>query len=167
MDTNARDKYLETEILTATPQRLRLMLIEGAIRQAHAASAAWKAGNQVEGLAAIGHCRDIIAELIAGIRPEMTPEAKQLLAVYMFLFATIVEAQFGRDPHRLSDVVRVLEEERQTWQAVCRQMPERAIAIDHRTEELAPRFVSSNMAPAYGPEASRGAPGGNAFSIDA
>ena len=40
-----RDAYLETQVLTATPQRLRLMLIEGAIRKITAAQAAHEAGD--------------------------------------------------------------------------------------------------------------------------
>src|SRR6476661_296928 len=100
MDLYAREKYLETQILTATPQRLRLMLIEGAIRQARAAQAAWNGGHSTKAIEAVGNCRSIISELSAGIRPEMTPEAKQLLAVYMFLFATLVFLLIRRPPRR-------------------------------------------------------------------
>ena len=39
MYASPRDAYLETEVTTATPQRLRLMLIEAAIRRARAAQA--------------------------------------------------------------------------------------------------------------------------------
>ena len=146
-----RDHYLETQILTATPQRLRLMLIEGAIRQARAAQTAWEANNAADGLEAVGRCRNIVSELIAGIRPELTPEAKQVLGVYMFLFSTLVEAQLGRDAQRLADVVRVLEEERLTWQQLCQQMPEPPPAAAPAAEELAPQRVAGTWKPGYGP----------------
>src|SRR5262245_701795 len=167
---NARDHYLETQILTATPQRLRLMLIEGAIRRARAAQTAWQAGNNAEGLEAIAHCRGIVSELIAGIQPEQTEAAKQVLGVYMFLFSTLVEAQLARDSHRLRDIVRVLEEERQTWQAVCEQMPERPVANAtlKAAEEVAPQRVGDTVVPGYGPGRNgHGRGSASALSIEA
>jgi flagellar protein FliS len=166
MNLSARDAYLETQILTATPQRLRLMLIDGAIRRLRAAQAAWQDGKMTEGLEALGHCRDIITEMIAGIQPEQTPAAKQILGVYMFIYSTLVEAQLTRDAVRLRDVIRVLDEERTTWQAVCEQMPEAPVAARHN-EELAPQRVASNDA-GYSPAPSIGrGPSRSAFCIEA
>src|SRR5437870_11970742 len=110
MNPSVRDAYLETQITTATPQRLRLMLIEGALRRARAAQDAWAAGRMEEGKAAAGHCRDIITELIAGISPDKSPVAENMLGVYMFLLTTLIEVQFANDSRRLGDIIRVLEE---------------------------------------------------------
>jgi flagellar secretion chaperone FliS len=170
MDLSAREAYLSTQILTATPQRLRLMLIEGAIRNARAAQAAWQAGNTAQGSEAIAHCRGIVSELIAGIQPEQTDVARQILGVYLFLFSTLVEAQLARDGGRLNDVLRVLDEERQTWQALCEQMPERPApaATLIPAEEVAPQRVNDSWTPGYGaaPAALKTA-GASAFSIEA
>jgi flagellar protein FliS len=146
MDRSATDKYLETQVTTATPQRLRLMLIEGAQRRVHAAHAAWQAGQIAEGVAAVEHCRNIVAELIAGIHPDQTPTAKQVLGMYLFLLSALTEAQFTHDSHRLSDVARVLDEERQTWLAVCEQMPDRVVAKAATAEEVAPQRVAEGWA---------------------
>src|SRR5260221_14791808 len=105
MNPSARDAYLETQIATSTPQRLRLMLIEGALRTARAAQAAWQANDVATGLTSISHCRDIVSELIAGIQPEQTPLAREVLGIYMFLFSTLVEAQIARDSERLTDII--------------------------------------------------------------
>ncbi|MBW8883605.1 MAG: flagellar protein FliS [Planctomycetia bacterium] len=158
MQAYARDAYLETQIITATPQRLRLMLIEGAMRTARAAQDAWIAGRSEEGKAAAGHCRDIITELIAGISPEKSPVVENTLGIYMFLLTTLVEAQFAQDAQRLSDILRVLEEERQTWQAVCAQMPERTAAAPaaQAIEELAPQRVTDAWSPGYSPATPHG-----------
>jgi flagellar secretion chaperone FliS len=169
MSPSAREAYVETQILTATPQRLRLMLIEGALRRARAAQAAWLAGDVPGGLEAIGQCRDIVTELIAGIQPEQSPVARQVLGIYMFLYSTLVEAQFARDEGRLTDIIRVLDEERVTWQEFCVQYPER-IAADPATpqplEELAPQRVAASRPSTYSP-ASASAPAPAGFSIDA
>src|SRR5215510_8449365 len=128
MNLSARDAYLETQVLTATPQRLRLMLVEAAIRKAKVAQQACDANDKETAQAAINYCRDIISELIAGIQPDQSSLAKQVLGIYMFVYSALVEIGLTVDGQRLRDVVRVLEEERQTWEAVCEQMPERPVA---------------------------------------
>jgi flagellar protein FliS len=149
-----RDAYLETQILTATPQRLRLMLIEGAIRKITLAKMAYDEGDLEKASADLSHCRDIITELIAGIDPDQTPVAKQIMPVYMFLYSTLVDAQFGHDHSRLDDILRVLEEERRTWREVCEKMPDRptpAVDSTHKNEELAPHRVADNWSTGYAP----------------
>jgi flagellar protein FliS len=151
MHASARDVYLETQINTATPQRLRLMLIERALRRTRVAQDAFREGRIGDGKAAIGHCRDIVSELIAGISPEGSPLAGQILGVYMYLLTTLVESQFTHDIQRLADVIRVLEEERVTWQAVCDQMPDRPTPATAAVsaEELAPQRVTDAWTPGY------------------
>jgi flagellar secretion chaperone FliS len=165
-----RDAYLETQILTATPQRLRLMLIEGAIRKITAAKTAYEAADWQKASADLGCCRDIITELIAGIDPEQTPIAKQILSVYMFLYSTLVEAQFGRDANRLSELIRVLEVERQTWRELCEKMPDRATRVAnpaHDTEELAPQRVAESWSGDYAPVSNMHRHRESAFTLDA
>jgi flagellar protein FliS len=87
METSARDSYFETQILTATPQRLRLMLIDAALRRARAAIEAWQAGSDQDANRDIGRCREIVTELIAGIEPDRSPLAMLVLCIYLFLFS--------------------------------------------------------------------------------
>jgi flagellar protein FliS len=165
-----RDAYLETQILTATPQRLRLMLIEGAMRKVTAAQAAYDAGDWLKASTDLGHCRDIVSELIAGIDPEQTPVARQILGVYMFIYSTLVESEFARDGNRLSDILRVLEEERQTWRALCEQMPDRptpAANPAHQSEELAPQRVAESWSAGYVPTPNMHSHRESAFTLEA
>jgi len=41
MDASAHESYLVTEVMTATPQKLQLMLIDAAIRSAEKARRLW------------------------------------------------------------------------------------------------------------------------------
>jgi len=150
MSLSARDAYLETQILTATPQRLRLMLIEAALRKARAGQQAFEAIDKETAVTAISACRDIVSELIAGIQPDQSPLAKQVLGIYLFLYSTLVEIGLTLDGQRLRDVIRVLEEERQTWQAVCEQMPERPAPFS-AAEEVAPQRVVDGWSGGYAP----------------
>ena len=63
--------YLETEVMTATPQRLQLMLIEAAIRSASQARPISDTAEQPGGLTPILRAQRIMAELLTGLNPEI------------------------------------------------------------------------------------------------
>ena len=116
---HARHAYLETQIATAAPQQLRLMLIEGALRLARRTADAWREERRDEALDTLIRCRSIITELISGIRAGSSQLADKVLGIYLFLFQELTEAQLRRDASRMDGIIRVLEEERTTWQELC------------------------------------------------
>ena len=122
MDASSR-QYLESEVMTATPQKLRLMLIEGAIRNAFQTTQAWERGQLEQGLEYLIRCRQIIAELLSGIRVEESDLTRKVAAVYLFLMRRLTEAQAERRADFVAEVIRVLEVERETWQPFCEKMP--------------------------------------------
>jgi flagellar protein FliS len=150
MQATICDRYLETEVTTATPQRLRLMLIEETLRQARRAQDAAGRGERTEAAAATTRCRNLISELLAGVQPEQSAVAKEVLRLYLFVYSTLVEVEFGGDYGRLADIVRVLEEEQVTWQAVCQQSPDLPAKDAARAEELAPARVGQSFESPYG-----------------
>jgi len=164
------DAYLETQVLTATPQRLRLMLIDGAIRRAHSAQIALAESNLNQAFGDLGRCRDIVAELMSGIDANQSPLNRQILSVYTYLYSTLVDIGVSPDSSRLSDVLRVLEEERQTWREICEKMPGRIVpdATAPSAEELAPsRVAESAFTPGYVPIPNLFQSRESAFSLDA
>jgi flagellar secretion chaperone FliS len=169
MSLSTSDTYLETQVNTATPQRLRLMLIEEALRQARAVQELWSQGQVDAGSSKAARCREILSELISGIHPDQTSVAKRVLGLYLFLFSSLTEAQLTRDTHQLAGVIRVLEEERETWEAVCRELPDRQ-AADPRAavkEELAPHRVDDVQSLPHGPTLSSISAVAPTFSIEA
>jgi flagellar protein FliS len=125
MPRTARDAYFETQVLTATPQRLRLMLIDGALRFARQAIECW--GDQVNRVPrynALARCHDIVVELYSTIKTDELPVARQVKAIYEFLIREMAFASMATDCQNVRNVVRVLEEERVTWQQLCEMMPE-------------------------------------------
>lgn len=119
----ARDEYLATEVLTASPQKLQLMLIDGAIRAAARAQSLWT-GERTEAVTrATVRCQALVAQLIAGLAPNHeSPLVQRVIGVYEFVHRTLVAAHRERDPSRLADVLAVLEVERETWRQVCEQL---------------------------------------------
>jgi flagellar protein FliS len=159
---SAADSYLENEVLTATPQKLRLLLIEGAIRFAHDAIRHWDGGRNEEACEAIIRCRDIVTELLTVIDKKDFAPASQVYELYLFLFGELTEAQRHRDADQMRGVLRVLETERETWRLVCEQLPESPVPPHH----FQPKEIT---APAFPAQAVGGSfPGGPAsFSLDA
>lgn len=122
MQHDARSSYLEAQIMTATPQKLRLMLIQGAIRNARRAHEAYAQQQFETATAATERCRGIIAELLSGVRQDRSELIQQVLSIYQFLFQQLTQVQLGRDPAALTGVIEVLEVEQETWQQVCQQL---------------------------------------------
>ncbi len=122
MERSAHDSYLTTEVRTATPPKLQLILIEAALRSAGRAGELWRENRDDEACGELLRAQDIVGELLAALDRENYPEmAAQAGAVYLFIFRRLLEAGQQRDPAKLDDAVRVLEVERETWRQVCRR----------------------------------------------
>lgn len=119
----ASEKYFESQVYTASPQRLRLMLIDGALQYARRASQHWQAGRIYEGGEAIVGCQRIVTELLRTLKPEIAPElVANVSALYNFVFKSLIEAGLKRDQAKLNDAIAILEIERETWRQVCEQL---------------------------------------------
>jgi flagellar secretion chaperone FliS len=116
---HAQNSYLETHIFTATPQKLRLMLIDGAIRFTTRAVEAFNAGELQEFNDLIARSRDIAAELLGAINPDGHAITNATRGIYGFVLLALAETQLEQNITKLSGVLRVLEEERITWMQVC------------------------------------------------
>ena len=124
METNARSAYLETQILTATPQRLRLLLIDGAIRFANETLGHWKENHAEQGRESLERCRAIVSELLSAVKTDQSELTRQVAGVYTFLFRELTEANIDRNTEKLANVIGVLQVERETWAELCEKMPE-------------------------------------------
>jgi flagellar protein FliS len=149
MQPNARDVYLETQVLTASPFKLRLMLIEGAIRFVNQTLHFWEVERHEEAVESLIRAREILGELMSSVSPEKSPFAKQILPLYGYIFRTLTEAQLQRDRQKMDDALRILAEERETWQLVCEQFASEleSLQAETPTEIVAPTSISTQAAP--------------------
>jgi flagellar secretion chaperone FliS len=117
----AGSNYLETEVMTATPQRLQLMLIEAAIRMTSQARWHFEQKNVQAAFTPIVRAQQIMAELLSGLRTEDSKNglAHRVAGVYVFIYRTLVAANLEHSVAKLDDALRVLEVERETWRRVC------------------------------------------------
>ena len=123
MTLAARDEYLTTEVLTAAPQKLHLMLIEGAIRFATRAQLHRQKEEHEAAFRAVVRAQEIVSQLIGGFAANLDQlVVRQAAAVYSFIYRSLVLANVNRDSAKLADVLRLLEIERETWRQVCEQL---------------------------------------------
>lgn len=111
--------YLESKVLTAPPQRLHLMLVEGAIRFGRQAEELLLRGDRVAAAAPLLRTIDIVGELLAVVRANKSNLNKQIADQYWFLLRRVSEAKINADVAALSEALRLLDYERQTWQQLC------------------------------------------------
>src|SRR5215218_6383953 len=109
--TSSTNRYLEAEVLTASPQRMKLLLIEHAIRAAQTTLSAWQESRWDDGFHANIRCRELVTELLAGVDPQASELALDVARIYGFLLTSLAEAALDRDQAKLQDVLRVLEVE--------------------------------------------------------
>lgn len=123
MPSWAQDTYLTTEVMTATPQKLQLMLIDAAIRFAERGRQQWKEGDNEQACESLIRAQDIVSHILGGLKSSPDRDlAKKVAAVYLFIFRSLMEANLRHDEKKLEDALRVLATERETWQAVCEQL---------------------------------------------
>ena len=123
MDMKIREEYLVTEVMTAPPQKLQLMLIDAALRFAAQAKDQWRAGANIEASESILRCQEIVTQILGGIRPDADRAiAGKISAIYGFVFRSLVTAHLRSDAARLDEAVSVLQIERETWQQLCTRL---------------------------------------------
>jgi flagellar protein FliS len=125
MDALSREEYLVTEVMTAPPQKLQLMLIDAALRFAAKAKEQWRAGANVAASDSILRCQEIVTQILGGIRPDADRAiAGKISAIYGFVFRSLVTAHLRSDAAKLDEAVSVLQVERETWQQLCARLAE-------------------------------------------
>jgi flagellar protein FliS len=123
MNSAAREDYLTNEIMTATPQKLQLMLIEAALRQSQKTRALWQERKEAEAGEAIVRAQEIVTQLLAGVKPDADVRlARQIVGVYGFVFRTLVAAHLQHSDKKLAEAISILEIERETWRQVCQKL---------------------------------------------
>ena len=143
MHTDPRNAYLESQVLTAMPQKLRLMLIEAALGAARQTLKASEEKLDTDANIALIRCREIISELLTSIKSDDTELTRNVSGIYMFLFKTLAEAQLYRNRTKVDEAIKVLEIERETWRTVCEQMPQAPVP---ETMADRPQDITSSQA---------------------
>jgi flagellar protein FliS len=136
-----QQRYLENLVKTASPARLRLLLIERAIEVADwlaktpIATDAPIANGDKEGSTPASQgfakspqmlreeqtlrLRDLLGALLDGVTEKDSDVAKQVSDLYVFLIQAVGKAEAAGDPHSWQQIASILRIEQETWAEVC------------------------------------------------
>jgi flagellar protein FliS len=108
--------YKESSILTAPPERLVVMLYDGAHRFLKQAAAAMRENNIAHSNDRLQRAEAIISELNATLDMSAGGEiAERLRAIYIFCRRLLTEARLERSAEKIETVSRLLDELRDSW----------------------------------------------------
>jgi flagellar secretion chaperone FliS len=126
---SARDEYLENAVRSASPARIRLMLIERATQVAGALSLKYREGVQGTNEHSI-HLLDLLGELLGGVANHGNELCTQVADLYVFMCQELVRAETASDPAKIDSIQEILRIEAETWREVCANEQPAAILAD-------------------------------------
>ena len=114
--SNQAQAYLRTRVMSASPEELRLLLLEGAIKFGKQGLEGLVSKDHEAAFTGISQCRNIIFELLTTIRDDIDPSlAANVKGLYTFMYTQSIEASHEKDTSKLTKVIELLEYERETW----------------------------------------------------
>lgn len=113
----ASQQYLKNAVMTARPEQLQIMLLDGAIRFALKAREAIENNDHENAFNSMDRAQRICLQLGTGLNRDSNPEiVDEMRAIYHFCYMRLVEASMQRDVSMVDEVVPVLRHQRDTWQ---------------------------------------------------
>ena len=92
-DQQRANAYLQTKVLTASPEELRLMLLDGAIKFCRQGREGLAARNYEASYNGFTRCRAILVELITSMRTDVDPDlCGKVSSLYTFMIRELLEA---------------------------------------------------------------------------
>jgi flagellar secretion chaperone FliS len=136
----AAQEYLTARVMTASPQSLHLLVIDGALRHAARAEAALDTGDRATATQALTEARAFVGELIGGIDPSAEPRvASNLAALFTFAYRRLVEADLYGSAGHVRDALKILRLHRETWVELLSRSPSATAARTPETAAAQPR----------------------------
>ncbi len=114
----ASQAYTESSVLTAPPERLVVMLYDGAGRFLARAAAAVRTEEMAAASEPLQRAHAILDELLTTLDLEAGEVAERLQSIYLFCKRTLIEAQLARDPEPIERVAKLLAVLRDAWAEV-------------------------------------------------
>lgn len=117
MLTDPYQQYKNTQVGTASPARLLIMLFNGAIKLTKEAAREAERNNGAKVNTCLGKTQDIVAELMASLDLSQGDIAENLFQLYRYMHERLVQANLNKDPEMIREVQGMLEDLRDTWEA--------------------------------------------------
>jgi flagellar secretion chaperone FliS len=109
------DAFLKQEVESATPAKLRWLLIRKAVGLAEVVDYLWADRKFEEASQWWLRVQDILSELLDGVTDPKNPAAKPISDLYIFLAKLGIELSLSKDRQGLASFIEVLKIEQETW----------------------------------------------------
>jgi flagellar protein FliS len=117
----AQQAYRDSAILTAPPERLVVMLYDGANRFLIQAATAMRSGDLTVTNDRLRRAEAIVTELRATLDMSAGQVAVNLESIYAFCQRLLLEARLRQDADKIDQVARLLRELRKAWDQLASQ----------------------------------------------
>ena len=115
MMPNPYAQYRQTQVQTAAPEQLIVMLYDGAIKFCLQAKECIANKDMSGANAALIRVQDIISELRFSVNDDAGEIAKQLSMLYDYLYRRALDANLGKDVAIIDEIVNMVRDLRSTW----------------------------------------------------
>lgn len=158
-NANDPNPYLRTQVLTARPQELRLMLYDGAIRFARRGREGLGQSDFEQVYEGFSRAKRIVLELNNSLDHAASPElCKRLSGLYTYIYRLLVEGNMHKDLAQIDEAIELLEYERDTWRMLIDKL-----GSDDSTDADADAAASASTVANGGPQAGPA----NPYTLDA
>lgn len=114
-------QYQQSQIQTAPPEQILIMLYDGAIQFLNKALVALEQKNIQESHNNIIGAQNIIMEFMNTLNMDIGGEvARNLYSLYEYLHYRLIQANIGRNPEMVQEVLRHLKDLKATWEEAIR-----------------------------------------------
>jgi flagellar secretion chaperone FliS len=129
------DAFLRQEVESATPAKLRWLLLQKAHGLTLSIRELWLGGQSEEAKQWLILVQDIFTELLQGIVDPKHELAKQQSDLYVFLTKLLVVAAQTEDTETLKNVTEILEIEKDSWEMLVRREVAESYSASQSNEE--------------------------------
>ncbi len=128
-------QYQKNEVETATPEKILILLYDGAIQFLNKAKIAMEQKNIPEIHNNIIGAENIILEFINTVDEENGGDfAIRIKALYEYFYNTLVQANLKKDVTKIDEVLRHLVDLRATWKQAIAMVNSQKVAVGADTE---------------------------------
>ncbi len=117
-DESDVNPYLQQEVFSASPARLRWMLIRRAEDLCAMVGQLWSSTQPAMGDQWMLRIREILGELMDGVKDAQHPLSTAISDFYLFLLQLSLQISQNRDSARLQTLRELLSIEAETWRQV-------------------------------------------------
>lgn len=119
------DEFTRANVMTASPYRLHLIVVDGAIQHSRATVRALESRDYDQSHHSSTRAREFLAELMSGLRVEPAPELVSLVKDYfLHVQKNLVFADLLQDLEAAKKALQLLEGYRETWVTMKSMLPQ-------------------------------------------